>query len=268
MCVCCTQNAVSGLFHRQPGTERKEQMRLYQLYRLTLHDLRMSSAVRGTGILWSIAEPVLLTGTLWAVMHLLVQAPPEGAIPYSFWFTAGYLPWQFFQRSVSESANVLRKHAYLLRQAQPPVRLLPLLPVCSSLLIHLLLLLLLGGILERTQTAVSPDLLLLTRVVADLILFTTGISAALSVLSVLVPWVKGLTGTLLQIWFWVTPVAWRMGRPDFVRINPLCGIVAGYRRALLAADGGAEVPEGVCLAVFAAGILCFERYRGEIADAL
>jgi lipopolysaccharide transport system permease protein len=114
-----------------------------------------------------------------------------------------------------------------------------------------------------------PPLLALTY------LLTFGLSLALSALNVRYRDVSQALPFLIQLWFFLSPVAFALLTPArawetyLQALNPLVGIILAFRWALL----GTPAPHGllvvaviVTFGVFAAGLAYFSRVDRTIAD--
>ncbi len=249
------------------------------LLRLSAHDLRMSEAGSAAGVIWSFGEPALLLSVLYFVFSTGLRTGEIGGIPYGQWFLAGYLPWQLVSRVISLSAVIIKKHRAMLRQIRFPALVLPLLPAVTSLWVHLGLLALYAGM---TRPAAGPrEAALLLWTLLWILVLTAGISCGVSTACVIRPSLGSVINVLLQLWFWVTPLAWEEtdgapagGAAGIVRFlsenNPLRMAVINYRWALLGSGRpcrGGELPLQA-LAAAAAGLIIFLKNRKEIADAV
>ncbi len=81
-----------------------------------------------------------------------------------------------------------------------------------------------------------------------------------SALAVIVRDVQQFVGTLLNVWFWITPIAWASGAlppqgQTLLALNPAAYVVSGYRHALLPQAFAA--PSATATVAFWAVTACF-----------
>jgi lipopolysaccharide transport system permease protein len=123
----------------------------------------------------------------------------------------------------------------------------------------------------------SPQVLLVVPLVLLAVATALGVVVWLSALNVEYRDVRYLTPFLVQLWLFATPVAypsslvtgpWRI----IFGINPMAGVVEGFRWALLGTSSapGAMllVSTGAALVLLATGLLYFQRVEGRFADVI
>ena len=160
---------------------------------------------------------------------------------------AGMLPWFFFATAVSEATNSLSSNGALVAKIYFPRLIIPLSSVLVSLVDYLISCLLIIAIMVWTGTAPTLRLLvfpLLTLWVVGLAL-AVGIWAA--AMTVRYRDLRHLIPFLLQLGIYVSPVGytasivperWRL----LYSLNPMVGIIDGYRWALLGNEFTAFLP--------------------------
>jgi len=89
--------------------------------------------------------------------------------------------------------------------------------------------------------------------------------------------VKYITPFLVQFWFFITPVAYSSSlfpeswRP-FLGLNPMAGVIDGFRWAILGQQTQADplifISLGVILFLFVGGIIYFHNAEQTFADVL
>jgi lipopolysaccharide transport system permease protein len=198
-----------------------------------------------------------------------------GDIPYPLFALSGLVLWTFVSRGVMQGSESLVSGFQLVTKTSAPRLLIPLSAVVSMLVdwvISLLLFLLFAAIYGRfpnwRAVAVLP-LLLVT------LLLVYGLSLLLSSLYVKYRDVGQALPFVVQLWFFLSPVAYSLHTPGLSvativqAANPLVGLIEGVRWALL----GTAAPHGLlvvaiveALACFVVGLLYFGRVDRTIAD--
>jgi lipopolysaccharide transport system permease protein len=190
---------------------------------------------------------------------------------------AGLLPWQLFAFALSSSANSLITNERLMTKAYFPRVLLPISAVLSGLLdfglsfLVLLLMMVYNGLAPSAAVAALPVFVLFATTAA------IAVGIGLSALNVRFRDVRHVLPFLTQFGLLATPVAYPTGviaEPwrTIYRLNPMAGIVEGFRWALV---GGTE-PSGAMLCVSGAIVLVtlalslafFLRVESTLADVV
>ena len=248
----------------------------YLLYVFVWRDIkvRYKQTVLGAG--WAVLQPFLTMVVFTFVFGRLAKVP-SGGIPYPVFVFCGLLPWQFFAQGLVRSGNSLVENRYLLTKVYVPRLILPVSTVLSGLADFGVAFSLLLGIMvyygitpTRAMLAVLP--LLLLAVAAAL-----GAGLFLSALNVRYRDVGHTVPLLTQLWFFVTPVAypsslvpqrWRL----FYGLNPMAGVVEGFRWALLGSAGMTGVRTVASAMAVLILLLCslmyFQRMERTFADVI
>ena len=264
-------------------TSRWAALRLDQLweYRELLaffvwRDLKVRYKQTFLGAAWAILQPLLTMVVFSIVFGRLAKVPSDG-LPYPIFAYAALLPWQLFARSVTESANSLVTHQQLITKVYFPRLLLPLAALLAGLVdfaiafVVLLAMMVFYGIAPTGAVLMLPAFLLLA-IAAGL-----GVGAWLSALNVRFRDVRYTIPFLIQLWLFATPIAypttlipekWRL----LYGLNPMAGVVEGFRWALLGSEGavGALWPTSTAAAMvlLISGLYYFRRMEREFADVV
>lgn len=207
------------------------------LLTLTEHRIRVRYKQSLLGLAWAVLQPLTLMLIFVAVFSVIARVP-TGDTPYALFAYAGLLPWTAFATGLSTGSGSIVSHAALVTRVAFPREILPFTYVAAALFDHavgsLVLLLLLayyGIALTLTVLWLVPILLILTAL-------ATTVALALSAVNVRFRDVSVATPLLLQLWMFASPViypleavpqAWR----SLYLLNPMAGIVDGFRRAVV-----------------------------------
>ena len=204
----------------------------------------------------------------------LAKMPSDG-IPYPIFSFAALVPWVFFASSLQQSSISVVSNSSLVTKIYFPRLMIPIAPViagCVDFAIAfcvLLAMMLYNGIVPTSRIVFLPLFLALA------IVTSLGVSLWLAALNVVYRDVQYVIPFLIQFWMFATPIAYPSSLlPKFARtlygLNPLAGVVEGFRWALL----GAKTTPGPMLAVSAAaalallfgGAIYFRRMEKTFAD--
>lgn len=213
------------------------------------------------GPIWFIISPLIRMLLFSLVLGRIAGLPSDG-VPYPLFTYTALLPWELFANGVTRGAacfvtyqNIISK-IYFPRLIVPTAEVLTaLVDFCLSFAI-LLAMALLYGFPLTTKLLILPLLLGLTMALA------LGVGLLLASLQARYRDVSNILSYAIQFWFYGTPVAYSASvvqdrLPEWLlflyRINPMNGVVEGFRWALL--DTG-RAPD-LTLALSGAAILVF-----------
>ena len=246
------------------------------LYFLIWRDVKVRYKQTALGAAWAIIQPVFTMIVFSLFFGRLAKIPSDG-IPYPIFAYAALVPWTFFSNGLSQASNSLVGSANLLKKVYFPRLSVPIASVLSGLIdfliafIVLLGMMLYYGIHPTLNVIWLPFLLLLT------VITSLGVSLWLSAMNVHFRDVRHILPFLAQLWLFATPIAypssllseqWR----TLYSINPMVGVVEGFRWALL----GVETAPGpmlivsslASLALLVGGVFYFRRLEKTFADVV
>jgi lipopolysaccharide transport system permease protein len=246
------------------------------LYFLTWRDIKVRYKQTVLGVAWAIIQPLFTMLVFTLFFGRLANIPSDG-VPYSIFNFAALVPWTFFSNGLTQSANSLVGSSNLLTKVYFPRLCIPLATVLSGvvdfvLAFAVLLLLMLFKNITPTLNIIWLPFFLLLALVTSL-----GVGLWLAALNVQYRDVRYIVPFITQFWMLATPVAYPsslMNEPwrTIYGINPMVGVVEGFRWALL----GTKTAPGLMLwvSVVAATILLisgafyFRRMEKTFADVV
>jgi lipopolysaccharide transport system permease protein len=163
---------------------------------------------------------------------------PSDGVPYPIFAYTALVPWTFFANALSQASNSLLEQERLITKIYFPRLLLPLAAVLSGLLDFAISFLILIGMIVWYGLTPTPSILLVPFFVLMATLTAFGGGLWLSALNVQYRDVRYVIPFLVQFWLFVSPIAypsslvpepWRV----FYGLNPMAGVVEGFRWALL-----------------------------------
>jgi len=245
------------------------------LYFLVWRDVKVRYKQTVLGAAWAILQPVLATVVFSVFFGRLAKVPSDG-FPYPVFAYVAILPWQLFSFCLAESASSLVSNQNLIQKVYFPRLVIPLATVLTGLVdfgvafIVLLILLFGYGIVPSAASFVLLPAFLLFAIAAAL-----SVGIWLSALNVQFRDVRYTLPFLTQIWMFATPVVYSSRLvPDKWRplygLNPMTGVVEGFRWALLGGAKGVTpqvwVSAGMVVLLLAGGLFYFRRMESTFAD--
>ncbi len=241
-----------------------------------LRDIKVRYQQTFFGVLWALFHPLVMLGMFWLIFGRIVRVD-TGGIPYPLFGLAGLILWNMFMQGVTAAANSLHNHQDLIKKIYFPRLILPFSAIFTSFIDFLIALTLLFCLLLLFGPALELRLLWIIPIVAITAMAGAGFGAALAALTVLFRDVRQIIPLIAQIGLLATPIAYPASMvPDALKpvyyLNPMAGLVAAFRAALL----GTEMPptsamiQGLAVAVllFVGGLLLFRYLERKFADIL
>jgi lipopolysaccharide transport system permease protein len=263
---------------RWPGLRLKELWEYRDLlYFLVWRDIKVRYKQTALGALWAILQPVLATAVFSIFFGRLAKVSSDG-VPYPVFAYVALVPWQLFAFCMSESATSLVTNQNLIKRVYFPRLVVPLSTVLAGLVdfgvaFGVLLILL---VRYRIFPGIAGIALL-----PVMVLFTIGAALSvglwLSALNVQFRDVRYTLPFLTQIWMFATPVVYSSSLvPQKWRavygLNPMAGVVEGFRWALLGGvkgvGGQVWVSAAVVILLLAGGLIYFRRMESTFADTI
>jgi lipopolysaccharide transport system permease protein len=228
------------------------------------------------GVAWAVLQPVLLMIVFSFVFGHLAKLGSEG-VPYPIFNYAALLPWLFFANSLTQSSLSVVSSGGLISKVYFPRLTIPVAAVLAAFADFAISFLVLIGLMA--YYGVVPGIAVIALPAFILLAFATalGVGLWLAALNVRYRDVAYVVPFITQIWFFATPVVysatlvhepWR----TILGINPMAGVVDGFRWALL---GVGSPPSGmlalsalVALALLVSGAVYFRRMERTFADVV
>jgi len=241
---------------------------------LTWRDISVRYKQTVLGAAWAIIQPFFTMIVFTVFFHNFGKIPSDG-LPYPVFAYCALLPWQLFAYSLGESGNSLVANQNLITKVYFPRFIIPLSSTLSGLMDFVIAFVVLLGMMAfygiRPTSAVwTLPLFILLAIVTAL-----GAGLWLSALNVEYRDVRYAIPFLTQFWLFLTPIAypssivptqWRA----LYGINPMVGVVEGFRWALLGSGNapGLMVVVSVlaALALLVSGMFYFRRMERTFAD--
>jgi lipopolysaccharide transport system permease protein len=248
------------------------------LYFLVWRDIKVRYKQTVLGAAWAILQPAftMVVFTLFFGRLAGLGSRIEGGAPYSVWAFAGLVPWSFFAQGLNQSANSLVGSADLLKKVYFPRLVIPLASVLAGLVDFALAFLFLVGLIAWFGIIPGGAVILLPAFLLLALSAALGVGLWLAALNVLYRDIRHTLPFLVQLWLFATPVAypstlvpepWR----TFYGLNPMAGVVEGFRWALLGGPAPGpilSVSAVAALLIMISGAFFFRRMERTYADTV
>jgi len=174
-------------------------------------DLQAKYRGSALGVLWTVANPVLLMGVYYLVFGVVWKsAPLKSGNNYPLYLLSGLALWTFFAAAFQSSTRSMLDNANLIRKTRFPRQLVPLSVVGAHLVsfgVMLAGLLVVNAIVLPQARATE---LLAIPLAALFVCFVSGLSLAAASLNVLFRDIEFVVASALVPWFFLTPIIYSL----------------------------------------------------------
>lgn len=243
---------------------------------LAERDLKVRYKQTLLGAAWAVIQP-LFTMIVFTLFFGKLGRMPSDGLPYSVFSYTALVPWTFFATNLTMASNSLVNNSHLLTKVYFPRILIPLASVLTSLVDFALAFLVLLGMIAFHGIVPTANLLWLPFFLLMAAAASVGAGFWLAALNVQFRDVRYAVPFLLQFWLFITPVAYpssllREPWKTLYGLNPMAGVVEGFRWSLLGVKGGpgmlALASAVAALLLLVSGLLYFRRMERTFADTV
>ena len=246
------------------------------VYFFAWRDIKVRYKQTVMGALWAIIQPFFTMVIFSLFFGRLAKVPSDG-LPYPIFSYAALVPWTFFANALTQASNSLVLSSNMIKKIYFPRLALPIATVLAGVIdfaiafIVLLGMMLFYGLVPTVNILWLPFFLLLALVTS------LGVGLWLAAMNVQFRDVHYTIPFLTQAWLFMTPIAYPSSLlPEPWRtlygLNPMAGVVEGFRWALLGTDTApgpmTVVSVLVALILFVSGAFYFRRMEQGFADVL
>lgn len=242
---------------------------------LVWRDVKVRYKQTVLGAAWAILQP-LATMVMFSLLFGRWAKMPSDGVPYPVFAFAALLPWTFFSGAVSAAAVSLVGNTHLISKVYFPRLLVALSSVGTGLVDFAVALVVMLGLLAFYGLGLTWHVAAIPALTALTLLSACGVGALLAALCGMYRDVRYVVPLLLQLWMFASPVIypttliparWRWA----IFLNPLAGIIEGFRSALLGlpfAWSGMATSCGVAVVSVWIGFSYFRLVERRVADLL
>ncbi|MGO4299713.1 ABC transporter permease [Leifsonia sp. RAF41] len=268
------------------------------LWLLTRRDLRVRYSTSVLGYVWSILDPLVMSGIYWFVFTVIFKRD-VGENPYIVFLLTALLPWMWFNGAVSDSTRAYIREAKLIRSTMIPRTIWVNRIVASKGIEFLLSLPVLAFFAIIAGAKLNVDVLLFPLAILIQTVLTIGVGLIVAPLVVFFRDLERATKLALRFLFYASPIIYSArdlpggcggGIPArdcaayvathpgaqtdvlfslhfWSAFNPLTGIFSLYRSAFFAEELDwflVGVSAAMSLVLLAIGWAVFKRFERDI----
>jgi lipopolysaccharide transport system permease protein len=229
------------------------------------------------GMAWAVIQPIMTMLVFTFLFDRVAKLPTDG-IPYPVFSFTALLPWGLFIVALNQGSRSLVAHNNMVTKIYFPRLILPMSSVFAGLVdfaiafVILIVLMIYFQVTPAYHLLWTLPLFLLLAIVTAL-----GVALWLSAINVKYRDVNHALPFLTQFWLFVTPVAysasvisekWQL----LYSLNPMAGVVNGFRWALLGTGNGPDaalwVSVAISILIFISGLFYFRSMEKTFADTI
>jgi lipopolysaccharide transport system permease protein len=255
---------------------RLEELWAYRelLYFLIWRDIKVRYKQTALGATWAIIQPVMTMIVFTVVFGNLAKLDSDG-VPYTIFTYAALLPWTLFSNGLTSASNSLVAGQNLITKVYFPRLVLPISSVVAGLVDFAIASVILAGMLVYYEIVPTWNVVFLPLFILLALVTALGVGLWLAALNVRFRDVRYVVPFIVQFWLFATPIAYSStllsdGWRTVAGINPMVGVVEGFRWALIGTDTGPGpmviVSTVTSLVILVAGAMYFRRLEKSFAD--
>ena len=246
------------------------------LYFFTWRDIKVRYKQTVLGAAWAVIQPFFTMIVFSLFFGKLARIPSDG-IPYPIFSYAALVPWIFFANGVTNSASSLVGSSNLIKKVYFPRLVVPTATVISGAVDFLIAFVVLLGMMAFYGIHPTAHVIWLPLLLVLAFSTAVGVGFWLSALNVQFRDIRYTVPFLVQFWLFATPIAYPsslLGEPwrTLYGLNPMVGVVEGFRWALLGADTAPgpiiALSSLVSLGLLVSGAFYFRRLEKTFADVV
>jgi lipopolysaccharide transport system permease protein len=245
---------------------------------LAWRDLSVRYKQTVIGAIWALVRPLLTMVIFTTIFGRIARLPSDGSAPYALMVSAGMLPWTFFSTGLAEASGALVTNANMISKVYFPRMIAPTASIVVAFVDFLISFCILLGLLIWYRFWPGWQICLLPFFILLAFLATVGPSLWIAALNVRYRDFRYIIPFLVQIGLYISPVGfssmvippqWRL----LYSLNPLVGIIDGFRWCTLAGQSSLYVPS-VVTSIFVTlfflwfGIWQFRKMEKGFADVI
>jgi lipopolysaccharide transport system permease protein len=229
------------------------------------------------GMAWAVVQPVMTMLVFTFVFDRVANLPTDG-IPYEVFSFTALLPWGLFVTALNQGSRSLVAHNNMVTKIYFPRLILPMSSVFAGLVDFAIAFVILVGLMFYYQVTPAWRLLWTLPLFLLLAVITAlGVALWLSAINVKYRDVNHALPFLTQFWLFATPVAYSFSTLSenlqlFLSLNPMTGVVNGFRWALLGSGNGPDITLWISvlisILIFVSGLFYFRSMEKTFADTI
>jgi lipopolysaccharide transport system permease protein len=246
------------------------------LHFLAWRDVKVRYKQTLLGVAWAIIQPLSAMIIFSLIFGRLARMPSDG-VPYPIFSFAALVPWTFFANGLNHVSQSLVGNANLIRKVYFPRLVMPIAAILAGVIDFLLAFAVLLAMMFYYGVVPTLNALWLPLLMLFALVTALGVGLWLTALNVQFRDVRYVVPFLVQLWLFATPIAYPsslLSEPwrTLYGLNPMAGVVEGFRWALLGTDTAPGpmmiVSVVVALGLLIGGVFYFRRMEKTFADVV
>ncbi len=252
------------------------------IYFFIWRDIKVRYKQTMLGAAWAIIQP-FFTMVVFTIFFGRLAKVPSDNVPYPIFAYTALLPWGMFTKALSDAGRSMISNRAMITKIYFPRLVIPLSSVLSGVVDFAIAFVVLLGMMvyyntvpgSEYQISITSAVWLLPLFILLALVTALGVGLWLSALNVIYRDINYIIPFLTQFWLFITPIAypssliperWRL----IYALNPMTGVVEGFRWALLGTDTAPgpmlAVSTTIAIIVLITGLFYFRRMERTFAD--
>jgi lipopolysaccharide transport system permease protein len=247
-------------------------------YVLAWRDLSVRYKETVFGVLWALIRPFLTMLVFAFIFGKLAKLPSDGNVPYPLMVLVGMILWSLFATSWTEAGSSLVRDQNLITKVYFPRLIVPAASMVVNFVDFLISFVVLVVLMCWYRFLPGWQIILLPLFMFLAFVANLGPGIWIAALNVRFRDFRYIVPFIVQLGLYVSPVGFSSNViPDEWRwlysLNPVVGIIDGFRWCILGGQGGLYVP-GFCWSLLATvfflwlGVRQFRKVEKRFADLL
>ncbi len=246
------------------------------LFFLTWRELKVRYQQTLLGAAWAVIQPLMQMVVFTFIFGGIARMTSEG-IPYPIFSYTALLPWGLFSKSLTDAGRSMVMNRNMITKIYFPRLIIPMASVFSGLVDFAVAFVILIGLMFYYHITPTSAIWLLPLFMLLAIVAALGVGLWLSAMNVQYRDVGHVLPFLTQFWMFVTPVIYPASRIPakwqlLYSLNPMTGVVEGFRWALLGSSGAPTsmmaVSAAISILLLIGGLFYFRRMERTFADTI
>lgn len=248
------------------------------IYFMIWRDVKVRYKQTMLGATWAIIQPVMTMLVFTFLFGRIAKLPTDGDVPYPIFSYTALLPWGLFVTALNQASRSLTSNQNMVTKIYFPRLVLPLASILSGLVDFVIAFVILIGLMIYYGVTPSPNALWALPLFLLLTIITAlGVALWLAAINVQYRDVNYALPFMTQFWLFITPVAyssnlisdkWQLA----YSLNPMAGVVNGFRWALLGTNTGPgpemAVSVIISILILIGGLFYFRNMEKTFADTI
>lgn len=198
---------------------------------LTTKDLKLKYKSSFLGFLWSLLNPLMMLIVYTFAFKYILGLRTEN---FPLFILSGFLPWTFFQLSITGSTMAIVSNGNLVKKVYFPREIIVISPILANVInfIITLSILFIGIILAHIE--IGMPICFLGVIIILLLVFTIGLGLLVSSINVIYRDMQHFIEVLFMAWFYITPIVYSVDLVPkelnmITYINPMTAYIESIR---------------------------------------